>query len=322
MTQIDQNALDVAVESLRPLFREPVTYLEQAARDSIAAYLAALPPPAGDVGELVKRLRLQAAHGLLGIAEDHKVVSYGDAADALQSLSARLAEAERERDEARERASVYRTVLEAAGYQNIETIKDIMNAQELGAFVASMTIGIKSNLASATARAERLEAALREAREWLDKYRAAHREGEEAAVRGGLLTKLAAALSPAPAPLGDGWVLVINDIGAERRRQIEAEGWTPENDDTHDKGEMAMAGGMYALNSAMASKFVASGAIPRSMIDSSVSRCPPPPNWPWDAHWWKPKGRRRDLVKAAALIIAEIERLDRFEAARDSQERT
>jgi hypothetical protein len=95
MTQIDEKALDVAVESLRPLFREPVTYLEQAARDSIAAYLAALPPPPGDVGELVKRLRLQAAHGLLGIAEDHKVVSYGDAADALASLSARLAEAER-----------------------------------------------------------------------------------------------------------------------------------------------------------------------------------------------------------------------------------
>lgn len=45
MTQIDEKALDVAVESLRPLFREPVTYLEQAARDSIAAYLAALATP-------------------------------------------------------------------------------------------------------------------------------------------------------------------------------------------------------------------------------------------------------------------------------------
>ena len=50
MTQIDEKALDVAVESLRPLFREPVTYLEQAARDSISAYLATLssPTPQGD----------------------------------------------------------------------------------------------------------------------------------------------------------------------------------------------------------------------------------------------------------------------------------
>jgi len=33
--------------------------------------------------------------------------------------------------------------------------------------------------------------------------------------------------------------------------------------------------------------------------------------WPWDPKWWKPKDRRRDLVRAAALIIAEIDRHDR-----------
>lgn len=103
MTQIDENALDVAVESLRPLFREPVTYLEQAARDSIAAYLAALPPgrdvalpPAVDVGEIAKNLRL--------ISDDYVDVSFigkttKKAAAVLESLSARLAEAEWERDE-------------------------------------------------------------------------------------------------------------------------------------------------------------------------------------------------------------------------------
>ena len=43
-----------------------------------------------------------------------------------------------------------------------------------------------------------------------------------------------------------------------------------------------------------------------------------PFGWPhtWDASWWKPKDRRRDLVRAGALIIAEIERLDRLDAAR------
>jgi hypothetical protein len=33
--------------------------------------------------------------------------------------------------------------------------------------------------------------------------------------------------------------------------------------------------------------------------------------WPWHDDWWKPKDRRRDLIRAAALIVAEIERLDR-----------
>ena len=33
--------------------------------------------------------------------------------------------------------------------------------------------------------------------------------------------------------------------------------------------------------------------------------------WPWDSGWWKPKNRRHDLVRAAALVVAEIERLDR-----------
>jgi hypothetical protein len=33
--------------------------------------------------------------------------------------------------------------------------------------------------------------------------------------------------------------------------------------------------------------------------------------WPWSREWWQPKDRRRDLVRAGALIVAEIERLDR-----------
>ena len=37
----------------------------------------------------------------------------------------------------------------------------------------------------------------------------------------------------------------------------------------------------------------------------------PPSMWPWTSEWWKPSTRRRMLVKAAALILSEIERLDR-----------
>mgnify|MGYP000899174808 CR=1 FL=1 len=82
------------------------------------------------------------------------------------------------------------------------------------------------------------------------------------------------------------------DVLAERRRQIEVEGWTPEHDDEHGAGEMAAAAACYALNAAG--------------CGCEVAR-----NWPWDGSWWKPSTARRDLVKAAALILAEIERLDR-----------
>jgi hypothetical protein len=43
--------------------------------------------------------------------------------------------------------------------------------------------------------------------------------------------------------------------------------------------------------------------------------------WPWDLKWWKPTTPRRDLVKAAALIVAEIERLDRAALAPEGDAR-
>lgn len=36
--------------------------------------------------------------------------------------------------------------------------------------------------------------------------------------------------------------------------------------------------------------------------------------WPWSRAWWKPASRRRCLIKAGALILAEIERIDRAES--------
>lgn len=32
--------------------------------------------------------------------------------------------------------------------------------------------------------------------------------------------------------------------------------------------------------------------------------------WPWSLNWFKPSSPRRDLVKAGALILTEIERID------------
>ncbi|MGV0272161.1 hypothetical protein ACOXC5_019750 [Klebsiella michiganensis] len=86
------------------------------------------------------------------------------------------------------------------------------------------------------------------------------------------------------------------DVLAERKRQVTTEGWTPEHDDQHVNFEMAIAGGLYAI----------------SAVDSHHKlRNSAPSAWPWDRKWWKPDGPRRDLVKAGALILAEIERLDR-----------
>lgn len=88
----------------------------------------------------------------------------------------------------------------------------------------------------------------------------------------------------------------LADIAAERRRQMEVEGWTPEHDDQYQQGAMAMAAACYALE---------------AYRPPSYKRFNPRAWWPWDSRWWKPTTARRDLVKAGALIAAEIERLDR-----------
>lgn len=87
------------------------------------------------------------------------------------------------------------------------------------------------------------------------------------------------------------------DVQAERRRQVEAEGWTPEHDDEHDTGALASAAGCYA------------------MFSLAYPAGDPSHFWPWDKSWWKPSpDGRRNMVKAGALILAEIERLDRAAA--------
>ncbi|MBA5184457.1 hypothetical protein OE424_34825, partial [Pseudomonas aeruginosa] len=97
-------------------------------------------------------------------------------------------------------------------------------------------------------------------------------------------------LSPVP----QAWL----DVQAERRRQIEAEGWTPEHDDEHSHGQMARAAACYAL---------AGSSAPNDGTAALLVSLA----WPWDEQWWKPTTVRRDMVKACALALAEIERLDR-----------
>ncbi|MDY1184946.1 hypothetical protein ACM8BA_05160 [Pseudomonas aeruginosa] len=88
------------------------------------------------------------------------------------------------------------------------------------------------------------------------------------------------------------------DVQAERRRQVEAEGWTPEHDDEHADGQMSQAAGCYALHA---------GGIGTDWPDGRQNGSAL--FWPWDKDWWKPTTPRCDLVKA------EIERLDRATAS-------
>lgn len=96
----------------------------------------------------------------------------------------------------------------------------------------------------------------------------------------------------------------ILDVCCERLRQITVKGWTPKHDDEVNKsGELAWAAACFAL---------AGGAVNPAANVISLDGIPHA-LWPWALESFNPKSRRLDLVRAAALVIAEIERLDRAE---------
>ena len=111
-----------------------------------------------------------------------------------------------------------------------------------------------------------------------------------------------------------------SDVLAERARQVDAEGWTVAHDDSHSDRSMALAAACYAMFASVSYAQRASTDLPASLSTtggpltgwSAFLRL-----WPWDRKWWKPKSHRADLVRAGALIIAEIERLDRIEAQKE-----
>ena len=90
------------------------------------------------------------------------------------------------------------------------------------------------------------------------------------------------------------------DVCLERSHQQTREGWTYEHDDEHFLGEMAAAAACYAL--------YGNASTHQHNVGPNLTK----DIWPWSAEWWKPKDdKRKNLVRAGALIIAEIERLDR-----------
>ena len=113
--------------------------------------------------------------------------------------------------------------------------------------------------------------------------------GQKLAAASSRITQLeAAAILPA--------VMRIMD---ERKRQVGVEDFHADHDDKYVRGELAKAAASYAWEAAAA---VEHG----TNLDQDV-----PASWPWDHAWWKPDTAERMLEKAGAMIVAELERLER-----------
>ena len=80
----------------------------------------------------------------------------------------------------------------------------------------------------------------------------------------------------------------IELIAAERQRQIDEEGYGIEHDSNLQPDALASAAVVYA----MPEKYGQLLAF-----------------WPWDLSHYKPKDRLTNLIRAGALIAAEIDRL-------------
>lgn len=90
----------------------------------------------------------------------------------------------------------------------------------------------------------------------------------------------------------------IELIADERHRQIAKEGFSQQHDEEHDAGELSAAGAAYALNASCV-LYPLNGT---PLEDTPIM-------WPWEPSWWKPKDPLADLVRAGALIAAEIDKL-------------
>lgn len=93
----------------------------------------------------------------------------------------------------------------------------------------------------------------------------------------------------------------IGLIIQERHRQIYREGFNSEHDDKHESGEILGAAKTY---------------LQQAWSQLSEDVHPPQVDgygeWPWGLDWWKPSDDPiRNLVKAGALIAAEIDKLQR-----------
>ncbi len=123
--------------------------------------------------------------------------------------------------------------------------------------------------------------------------------------------------SPVPALTDEAVTEAARDVLAERARQISVEGWSQEHDDSeHRSGQLAIAAACYAISGGGDNQVRHLLAGKRwTLYEANLPVTAFYWLWSltikWSPDWFKPSSRRRDLVKAGALILAEIERLDR-----------
>ena len=121
----------------------------------------------------------------------------------------------------------------------------------------------------------------------------------------------------------------VEFIADERLRQITAEGWTPAHDDEHTAGQLLDAAEAYLTHRVGPCPYCKDTLVcddenwspgwpgHRRLIGDGRLMCQQlhgeaPGIWPWDHEFWKPsEDQIRNLVKAGALIAAEIDRLIR-----------
>lgn len=93
-------------------------------------------------------------------------------------------------------------------------------------------------------------------------------------------------------------------IAAERQRQVEEEGRTAEHDQQHDRDELPGAAQTY-LGAVALRRQGETNAYIRAILTEL------PQGWPWSWETFKPRDDVRDLVRAGALIAAELDRIQR-----------
>lgn len=120
---------------------------------------------------------------------------------------------------------------------------------------------------------------------------------------------------------------VLAEIEQKRQRQINVHGYTAEHDDEHP-GDMAEAAACYAMAALFTVRFKTPDKFYKDGRHGTNLEylIPLPdgegaPQWPWEEAAWRPTDPRDDLIKAATLIVAEIERIDRalkFDTSKDA----
>ena len=104
---------------------------------------------------------------------------------------------------------------------------------------------------------------------------------------------------------------ILMEIAAERERQVAVEKFDEAHDDAHVDGELAAAAACYATHAAVFARLGRAGMSVARIISEAIN-AGAPRSWPWHPSWWKPRTQRSSLIRAAALLVAELERIDRI----------